>query len=65
MENKVELVSSVLLSMYHREWDRKYETCQDNDEFKLISRTCVVIYYTVVINDAVDYNGVQLNVKII
>jgi hypothetical protein len=27
------------------------ETCQDNDEFNLISRTCVLIHCTVIIHN--------------
>jgi hypothetical protein len=36
----------------------------DNDEFKVISRTRVVIDCIVIINNAMDYNGAQLNIQI-
>jgi hypothetical protein len=40
------------------------ETCQDSDEFKLVSRNCVVIYCTVTINNAMEHSSAQLNTKI-
>jgi hypothetical protein len=39
------------------------ETCRENDELKLISRTCVVIDCTVTINNAMEYSSAQLNAK--
>jgi hypothetical protein len=39
--------------------------CGDNDEFILISSTCVVTDCTVVINNAMDNNVAQLNIKYI
>jgi hypothetical protein len=39
------------------------ETCRDNNEFKLISRTCSVIDPTMIINESMDYSSAQLNIK--
>jgi low affinity Fe/Cu permease len=40
------------------------KTCKGNDECNLISITCVVIDCTVIIDNAMDYSGAQLNTKI-
>jgi hypothetical protein len=59
-KNNLELVSSVCTS---EDDTANVETCQNNDKFKVISRTCVVIDCIVIIYNAKGYNVVQINIK--
>lgn len=61
IENNLALVSSVCTS---EDDTANVETHQNNDGFKIISRTCVAIDYTVIINNTMGYNNVQINIKI-
>jgi hypothetical protein len=50
MENNLELVNFVLL-VCTPEYDINVEICQDSNEFKLISMTCVLIICTVIMKN--------------
>lgn len=60
MENSLALVSSACTS---EDDTANVETRQNNDGFRIISRTCVAIDYTVIINNAMGYNNMQINIK--
>jgi hypothetical protein len=39
------------------------ETCREIRELKIILRNCIVIGCIVILNNAMGYNGAQLNIK--